>query len=250
MLTQTLVLICILLAILVTFSRPKQIQSKRVAYLPAYTGRHVEDYDVIVYDSIRNNAELSCFSSTLTSQSNVLDVGSGTGHHVNALHQKGVNAIGLDLSSEMILRSKQTYDHVYVHGDALNMSTFPGESFSHITCFYYTLYYLKHKKHFFQNVHHWLIPGGYLILHVSKKWAYGPTSRLSGSIQYTSHHTNRVHRECITKNGISQCYEHTIYMESEDRIVEMAKQAGFTVHSVYPYILPYRHQSVYVFRRD
>lgn len=249
MLTQTLVLICILLAILVTFSKPKRIESKKVKYLPAYTYRHVEDYDTIVYDSIRNNAELSCFSSTLTSHSNVLDVGSGTGHHVNELRQKGVDAIGLDLSSDMILRSKQTYHHVYVHGDALNMSTFSGESFSHITCFYYTLYYLKHKKSFFRNAHHWLIPGGFLVLHVSKKWAYGPTSTLAGANQYTSHHTNRVHRECITKNGISQCYEHTIYMESEDKVVEMAKQAGFTIHSVYPYILPYSHQSIYIFRR-
>lgn len=250
MLIQTLVLICILLAILVTFSKPKRIESKKIKYLPAYTRSHVEDYDTIIYDSIRNNAELACFSSTLTSQSNVLDVGSGTGHHVNELRQKGVNAVGLDNSSEMILRSKQKYPHVYIHGDVLNMSTFPSESFSHITCFYYTLYYLKHKKHFFQNIHHWLIPGGFLILHVSTKWMYGPTSTLSGSIQYTSHHTNRSHRECIIKRGISQCYEHTIYMESEDRVVELAKQAGFIVQSIYPYVLPYRHQNVYVFKRQ
>lgn len=250
MLIRTLVLICILLAVLVTFSKPKRVDPKRAKYSPAYNRSHAEDYDMIVYDSIRNKAELACFSSTLTSQSNVLDVGSGTGHHVNALRRKGVNAVGLDNSSEMILRSKQKYPHVYVEGDALNMSTFPAESFSHITCFYYTLYYLKHKKRFFQNVHHWLIPGGFLILHVSTKWMYGPTSTLTGSIQYTSHHTNRLHRECVTKHGISQYYEHTIYMESEDRVVEMAKQAGFIVHSIYPYVLPYRHQNVYVFRRS
>jgi SAM-dependent methyltransferase len=246
MLLRTLVLICMILAILATFSRPKR--TSKVSYLPAYTSSHVEDYDAISYDSIRHNAELSCFASTLSSSSKVLDVGSGTGHHVDDLRQKGVNAIGLDLSSEMILRSKQRYPHVYIQGDALNTSNFPPESFSHITCFYYTLYYLKHKKRFFQNAYHWLIPDGFLIIHVAKKWDYGTTST-RGSLQYTSHHTHRVHRECITKNGVSRCFEHSIYMESEDRIVEMAKQAGFLVHSIYPYVLPYRNQSVYLFRK-
>jgi len=243
---HTLVLIGVILAILATFSR-KRYTSTQVTYLPAYTSSHVEDYDTITYDSIRTNAELACFASTLSTHSKVLDVGSGTGHHVHALHQKGVQAIGIDKSTEMVLYSKKKYPHIYIQGDALNMSTFPSESFSHITCFYYTLYYLKHKKTFFQNAYHWLTPGGFLVLHVSKKWDYGST--LTGTLQYTSTHTNRTHRECITKKGTTKCYEHIIYMESEERIVEMAKQAGFIVQSIYPYVLPYKYQNVYVFRR-
>lgn len=245
MLIQTLVFICILLAILATFSR-KKATSKRVTYLPAYTSSHVALYDAITYDSIRHRAELASFASTLSTQSKVLDVGSGTGHHVHALKEKGVDAIGIDNSQEMILSSKK-YPHVYIHGDVLNMATFPSESFSHITCFYYTVYYLKHKKSFFQNAHHWLIPGGFLVLHLSKKWEYG--SRLTGTIQYTSTHTKRAHRECITQKGVTQCYEHTIYMEPEEQMVEMAKQSGFMVHSIYPYVLPYAYQNVYLFRR-
>ena len=246
MLLRTLVFIFAILAVLASFSKPKR--PSKVSYLPAYTPSHVEDYDTIFYDSIRHTAELACFASTLYPESKVLDVGSGTGHHVDALRQKGVNAIGLDPSSEMILRSKQRYPHVYIQGDALDRSIFPSESFSHITCFYYTLYYLKHKKAFFQNAYYWLIPGGFLVLHVSKKWEYGSNST-RGALQYTSHHTHRVHRECITKNGVSRCFEHSIYMESEDRILEWAKQVGFLLHSSYPYVLPYRHQSIYVFRR-
>jgi ubiquinone/menaquinone biosynthesis C-methylase UbiE len=239
---QTLVWIGVILAILATFSR-KKFTSKRVKYLPAYTSSHVEDYDTITYDSIRIHAELACLSTP----QKVLDVGSGTGHHVHALHQKGVQAIGIDKSPEMVLYSKKKYPHLYIQGDVLNMSIFPSESFSHITCFYYTLYYLKNKKTFFQNAYHWLTPGGFLILHVSKKWDYG--SALTGTLQYTSTHTNRVHRECITKKGVTKCYEHIIYMESEERIVEMAKQTGFIVHAVYPYVLPYKYQNIYVFRR-
>lgn len=246
MLSRTLVFICSILAILATFSRPKH--TSKVNYLPAYTSSHVDDYDTFFYDNIRHTAELTCFASTLSSHSKVLDVGSGTGHHVDALRQKGVDAVGLDKSHEMILRAKKRYPHVYIQGDALDMSIFPQESFSHITCFYYTLYYLKNKKAFFQNAYNWLIPGGFLVIHISKKWDYGTTST-RGSLQYASHHTHRSHRECITKNGVSQYFEHSIYMESEGRIIEWAKQIGFLLQSNYPYVLPYRHQSVYIFRR-
>jgi ubiquinone/menaquinone biosynthesis C-methylase UbiE len=248
MLIQTLLFICILLAILATFSRRKHKPSK-LNYAPAYTGGHADVYDAIVYDSIKNEAEVSFLSSTLTPESTVLDVGSGTGHHVDLLKKKGVNAVGIDLSTDMIVRAKQRYSHTYIQGDALNMATFPSESFTHITCLYYTIYCMKQKERFFQNAHYWLIPGGYLAVHVTKNWDYGPTSTLSGTLQYSSKHTRRVHRECITQNGVMQCYEHAILMEPEENIVDMATRAGFIIQSIYTYSIPYKNQRLYLFIR-
>ena len=248
MLIQTLLLICVLLAILATFSRRKHKFSK-FSYLPAYTQAHVEDYDTFVYDRIKNESEVNFLSPTLSSESSVLDVGCGTGHHVDSFQQKGVNAIGMDLSPEMIVQAKKRYPHIYIQGDAVNMSSFPSESFTHITCLYYTIYYMKHKERFFQNAHYWLTPGGYLAIHLAKKWEYGPTSKFSGLIQHSSTHTSRVHRERIIKNGLEQRFEHKIFMESEEGIVDMATRAGFKIHAVYTYAIPYKNQRMYLFTR-
>ena len=243
MLLHTLLGIGILLAILATFSRSKYTTVK-TTYTPAYTSPHAELYDVTVYDHTKNEAEIQYISPLLTSESHVLDVGCGTGHHVHALHQK-TQVVGMDVSSDMIAVAKKRYPHTYMQGDALNTSTFSPESFTHITCLYFTIYYMKDKRRFFQNAYHWLTPGGYLCLHLSKQWAYGPLS--FSELKYSSKHTSRVHRECITFQGKRSCFEHTIYMEPEETIVDMALQSGFTLFSIYTYTMPYKHQRMYVF---
>ena len=246
MLLHTLLGIAILLAILATFSRTKHTAVKTV-YTPAYTSSHAEWYDVTVYDHTKNEAEIQYISPLLTPDSHVLDVGCGTGHHVHALQQKAP-VVGMDLSSDMIAVAKKRYPHTYMQGDALNTSTFSSESFTHITCLYFTVYYMKDKRRFCQNAYHWLTPGGYLCLHLSKEWAYGPNS--FSELKYSSKHTSRVHRECITFQGKQSCFEHKIYMESEETIVDMAIQSGFSLFSIYTYTMPYKNQRLYIFRKD
>jgi ubiquinone/menaquinone biosynthesis C-methylase UbiE len=241
-------MISILLAVLAIFSRKKHVRSKLI-YSPAYSYEHVEEYDAITYDGSRIKAEMAYLYPLLTEHSHVLDVGSGTGHHVHALQQSGIQATGLDLSYHMVAKAKQRYPHTYMQGDALNMSIFQAESFSHITCLYFTVYYMKHKERFFRNANHWLTPSGYLILHLSKQWAYGPTSRVSGALHYSSKHSSRFHRECITKEG-KKCFEHNIYMEPEEKIVDMALRSGFTLRSIYTYELPYTQQRMYILQKS
>lgn len=233
---QTLLLICILLAVLIPFSKHKKVH---YAYLKAYEEEHVALYDTLVYDGSKNDNELSFLKPLLHGR--VLDVGSGTGHHVHALESMGVTAVGLDASPSMVQYARKLYPHTYLHGNVLNTSFFTQESFNHITCFYFTLYYIKHKEIFFQNARHWLSPNGYLVVHLSKDWAYGPTSSFKGPSLYSTR------TESITKDGVETRVEHKVYMESIDSIVSVAKTVGFTVHSVYTYPLPYHGQYLYVF---
>ena len=248
MLTQTLLMMCILLAILCIFSRKKHVPQYHT-YKPAYESAHVEVYDLLVYDENKNKEELTFINPVLTQESNVLDVGSGTGHHVHALHQLGVNTMGMDLSNDMVTKSSKKFPHVYIQGDALNMTTFQPESFTHITCLYYTIYYMKQKQQFFQNAYHWLMPGGYLILHTSKQWDYGPTSILRGDLRYSSKLTSNKFRECITVKDKEQHVVHTVYMEPEHKLIDMAQHAGFTVYSVHSYSYPYKNQHLYLLVR-
>lgn len=238
MLIQTLLIICIVLAILIPFSRHEKTVT---SHLKAYEEEHVAVYDMLVYDGLKNENELTFLKPYLSGS--VLDVGCGTGHHVHELQKKGVDAIGMDLSPSMIKYARK-YPYTFLHGNALNMSFFPQESFQVILCMYFTIYYMKHKETFFQNARHWLVPGGYLVLHLSKTWNYGPTSTFKGSFLYQS--TNRY--ELITKNGVQTKVEHKIYMESIDSIVQLAKRFGFTVETIYTYPIPYKDQYLYVFK--
>ena len=94
----------------------------------------------------------------------VLDIGSGTGHHVKNLSDNGYKAIGIDTSPAMIKKAKKIYpDMDYQNVDALSVISFPQNSFSQITCLYFTIYYIKDKQQFFNNCIHWLKPGGFFI---------------------------------------------------------------------------------------
>jgi ubiquinone/menaquinone biosynthesis C-methylase UbiE len=243
MLIQTLLIICIILAILISFSKKKEPFKTTQTSYSAYGTEHSTVYDSLVYDGLKNENELNFLQPTLTMTSTVLDVGCGTGHHVHALNERGVNAVGVDISSEMIARAKKQYSYDFFQGNALSTVLFPTESFSHILCMYFTIYCMKQKEQFFNNAYYWLQPEGYLAVHLSEKWAYGPTSSFKGPFSYTKSPS----RELITVHGHSKRIEHHIYMESISTILGLAKKVGFIVFSVYAYDIPYKGQFMYVF---
>lgn len=244
MLFQTLLLICSILAVLSAFSK-KRRESFISTKINAYGQDHTSIYDTLVYDSTKNKNEIDYLQPILSTSSNVLDIGCGTGHHVHALHERGVHAIGIDISPFMIAHAKKMYAHDYLHGDVMSTALFPQESFTHILCMYFTIYCMKYKEQFFKNAFHWLMPGGYLVLHVSKKWAYGPTSSFKGAFSYDKLNTH----EKIVIKGKHKRVDHQVYMQSISSIIGLAKQAGFTVYSTYAYTIPYTDQYMYVFTK-
>ena len=134
-------------------------------------------YDDLVYSGFKNDFEIGEIinKTTPTSSSKFLDVGSGTGHHVKALKDKGFNVIGIDKSNDMIKLSKENYPDIAVKtGDVINTMEFQPGEFTHITCLYFTIYYIKDKTTFFSNCINWLKPGGYLILHLVNKNLFDP----------------------------------------------------------------------------
>jgi ubiquinone/menaquinone biosynthesis C-methylase UbiE len=143
-----LLLIFIILSFLILFSlKPKKQPNKNIVFKTnsdVYDKDYATIYDTIHYDYYRFQKELSVIESTTTTDSSVLDIGSGTGMHVNELNKKSIPTIGIDNSSAMIQYSKKYKQHC-IKGDVLNMSSFHPESFSHITCFHYTFYYHKKK---------------------------------------------------------------------------------------------------------
>lgn len=246
-------------------------------------------YDYLVFNNLKNEYEVGEIvnKTGATEQSVVLDVGSGTGHHVALMAAKGIDAIGMDISPSMIKQAQKNYpDYKFQVGDVTDMSKFQPDTFTHITCFYFTLYYLQNKRAFFENCYRWLKPGGYLIVHVVNRELFDPILPPGNPLVLISpqrYANKRITNTTIKfddftykadfklpetgdadspkvatftekiqndKGGKTRQNEHTLYMESETAIVQMAEECGFIVQSKIDLLhCQYEYQYLYVFRK-
>lgn len=104
------------------------------------------------------------------------DLGSGRGHHVHELKKKGaMNVVGCDKSEAMLQNARDLYPKCkFIQGDFMKPMLFSEEEFNVLTCFYFTVYYVKDKRAFFQNCYKWLKPEGHLILHLVDRNHFDP----------------------------------------------------------------------------
>lgn len=234
------------------------------------TGEEIYDdfyaniYDLLVFNQAKNEFEIGKIVNSMKpdQESHILDIGSGTGHHVDTLHKMGHVVTGLDNSSSMIQYAQNTFpENKYILGDAMNALIFQPNSFTQIMCLYFTLYYIQDKRQFFGNCFNWLIPGGSLIIHVVDPAMFDPIippanpllmltpqryadKRITYSkvtfddfkyvsnfemdddkgAKFVERFQNKETGKTFRKN------EHKLYMESEDDILTMAKETGFIVH--------------------
>jgi ubiquinone/menaquinone biosynthesis C-methylase UbiE len=231
-----LLLIFTILAFIISFSFFKVKQPNQSTQLVFKTNSDIYDkqyadiYDTITNDFYRTQKELNTVLSTTSNNSIVLDLGSGTGHHVHELNQKGVRAIGIDNSRAMINYSKK-YSHQYREGNILDTDSFYNESFTHITCFYYTLYYIQNKQQLFENVYKWLTPEGIFIVEMTTSCTYGIPSIHNDKYKYKRIIKGNKVYETITRDKKVRKNEHIFYIEPIQDIVTMAENVGFTVVS-------------------
>jgi ubiquinone/menaquinone biosynthesis C-methylase UbiE len=142
-------------------------------------------YDDLLYYNFKNKYEIGVLlqNTNPTSQSIILDIGSGTGNYVGNLASKGYIVKGIDISPSMIKKAKQKYPEFannFIQGDALNINMINPSSLTHINCMDYTIYYIQNKPMFFQNCMNWLMPGGYLLVHLVDRNSFNYTIPSSG----------------------------------------------------------------------
>lgn len=248
-----------------------------------YDDFYSEIYDYLVFSDTKDNYELGNIikQTNITQQSVILDVGCGTGHHVGKLTSKDFKAVGLDISPSMINRAKSMYPKCdFEVGDALNSSLYSFNSFTHILCMYFTIYYFKNKDTFFHNCFGWLMPGGYLIVHVVDRDSFDPILPPGNPLLLISPQKYSEKRITSTKvkfnnfsysanfdlkpeedlaifsekikftDGNARKHEHKLYMEDESNIISRAENAGFIVQTKIDLIkCAYAHQYLYVFMK-
>ena len=106
-------------------------------------------------------------------ETDALVIGSKTGKHVDTLAKKGYNACGLENSKDMIINAMNQYPgNRYVLGNGINQLVFEPEQFTLISILDFTIYSIRERRTIFENAYRWLVPGGYLALHLINVGGY------------------------------------------------------------------------------
>tara|TARA_B100000989_G_C19433916_1_gene424282 strand:- start:41 stop:976 length:936 start_codon:yes stop_codon:yes gene_type:complete len=224
-----------------------------------YDGFYTSIYDDLVLDKVKNDFEIGEIKRLIIKKGRVLDVGSGKGHHVNLLNNAGYEAEGVDISPAMIESAKEKYkQHTFKNGDVMETMLYPANSFSTVTCMYFTIYYMKDKNRFLQNVYRWLMPGGYFVIHLVNRDKFDPILNAADPLHIVSaqkHAKKRITNSLVKfkdfqykanfdldksqnlanfeetlkddKSGHVRQNRHKLYMEPQKHILSIAKNIGF-----------------------
>ena len=245
-----------------------------------------DEFYVNIYDTLHktsNNTEYEYYSILKTTQpdenSVILDIGSGTGNLLNKFDENGYNAHGLEKSKDMIEYSKNKNKLLSIRqGDATDPMTFDKGTFTHICCLDFTIYHIKDKKIFFRNCYNWLLPNGYLILHLVNKQKYDTSVKsanpflsdnpqnysknriLNTNINFIDfNYLNNTEFKNDNKVVIKETFtnssnkvrqnELTLYMEDLDEILKISQNIGFIAHSKITYPLD-KEQFIYILEKQ
>ena len=247
-----------------------------------YDDFYADIYDYLVFSNQKNEYEVGEIvnKTTPSSQSRILDVGSGTGHHVAELSIQGLDVLGIDISPSMVDKARAVFPkYKFEVADATNSGEFGPNMFTHIMCMYFTIYYIEDKIQFFQNCMKWLKPGGYFILHLVDRDHFDPILPPGNPLLYVSPQRYAEKRITSTKvkfndlsysadfklnestdianfvekfknddDGKVRKNEHIMYMPKLDTIVNEVQQAGFILDSKVDLLqVQYEYQYVYFF---
>jgi SAM-dependent methyltransferase len=247
-----------------------------------YDDFYADIYDYLVFSNQKNEYEVGEIvnKTTPSSQSRILDVGSGTGHHVAELSIQGLDVLGIDISPSMVEKARAVFPkYKFEVADATNSGEFGPNMFTHIMCMYFTIYYIEDKMQFFQNCMKWLKPGGYLILHLVDRDHFDPILPPGNPLLYVSPQRYAEKRITSTKvkfndlsysadfklnestdianfiekfknddDGKVRKNEHIMYMPKLDTIVNEVQQAGFILDSKVDLLqVQYEYQYLYFF---
>jgi SAM-dependent methyltransferase len=134
----------------------------------------------------------------------ILDIGCGNGHHVDLLSQYKYNTIGIDISKNMINNAKKKYPlYTFMNDDFMNRELFEPLSLTHITCFFYTIYYVEDVALLFQNVNVWLKHNGVFCVHLVDKRKFDPVLEKASSLiplYNPQKHEKKTHTSLIFNN--------------------------------------------------
>jgi ubiquinone/menaquinone biosynthesis C-methylase UbiE len=250
-----------------------------------YDDFYVDYYDKIVKDAYKTKFEFNeiCHTTKPSKKnSNILDIGCGTGDLVKKFVKKGYKVKGIDKAAAMVDKAKKKHPGCeFVQKDALNSMNHPPNTFTHILCTYFTIYYIKNKLTFFKNAYSWLKSDGTMTLHLVNRDKFNPIvnaadvllmvspqkyadKRITNSFvkfknfnykadfKLQKHKNEAVFDEVFKseKSGNVRQNKHTFYMEKQKDILALAKSVGFILEGkIDMKSCSYEHQYLYILRK-
>ena len=248
----------------------------------SYDNFYAHIYDEIHLPEERCTKEIKMITDATGVDDNsvFLDVGSGTGETMKVLDTMGVRCFGIDKSPAMIEKATEKCGkQVKIRtGDVLDAMNYDKYTFSHILCLYYTIYEIENKKKFFQNCRYWLKNGGVLVIHCVDKKKFntvipvGTPAFIDNPQKYANKRITKTTVDFIdfaydSKYDINEGpistfmekftdsatkkvrqNERRLFMESEEAILKMASNEGFTLYgkiNLEP-VTHDEHQSLYL----
>lgn len=246
-----------------------------------YDKFYCDIYDDLILDKVKNEYEVGEIINVTkpTKNSNVLDVGSGTGEIVDLFHTKGFKSQGLEISPAMVKQSRKKYPHLtFSQGDVMKSMNFEINTFTHITSLYFTIYYMADKLQFFKNCYSWLMPGGSLIVHLVNRDKFDPIlnvadplvwvspqkyakQRITSSVVKFKDFQYKANFEFDKKNNMAEFAEtmkddktgnirkniHKLHMPTQKKILSMAKSVGFILKGKIDLVnVQYEYQYLYI----
>lgn len=238
-------------------------------------------YDSLFGDPIKVKYEMNEIirSTNINDNSIILDLGVGTGDHLGFL-KDNIQCTGIDTSKDMIAKARKKYPNInFKQGDALDTMNFVQNQFTHIFMLYFSIYYIQDKSTLFQNMYHWLKPGGFAAIHLVNKHKFDPIVNASNPLimlspqryakkrittseikfndfKYKANFkVNKNHttfEETITNDGNGDVRKniHTLYMETQKTILQHAADAGFKLIGKIDLVhCQYEYQYIYILQR-
>jgi len=179
-----------------------------------------------------------------TDEMDVLDVGCGTGIASVLLAKMGVHSIvGLDKSEAMLRRarnvvlpamalSQEKKDSVtFLQGDMNQQATFTAGQFSNAVVLFFVIYYSVDKAGLFQNLFHWIRPGGSIAIEVVNKYKFDPM--LEAASPFVGVSLQKYTKERITKSKVEfDRFSYEAEFDLQDPAAEFRETFRFADKSV------------------
>lgn len=145
-------------------------------------------YDDLFLNSNKNEFELYNIKQyTIDNQKHLkpifLDLGCGLGNHLKIISRYGYPVYGIDVSSAFLEKARVLVPEAQLTlGDFKRKDIYPKHKFTHITCFFFTMYYIDNPDLIFKNVNYWLKPEGFFCVHLVNRKKFDPVLEKSSSL--------------------------------------------------------------------
>jgi len=214
-----------------------------------------------------------------------LDAGCGTGI-TSSIIGKLYPVTCVDKSVDMleVAKTRQSEGMKLLEGDIKDRSMFKANSFTHIMCLYFTMYYFENIDHIFENFSKWVRPNGFVIIHLVDKKAFDPVAppsspfiladpqsylekRKTDSVIVFNNFTYKSDFKLLGKNKgtFTETFEyndkdkgnrkdrtqqHTFHMYDKATYVNVAEKYGFVLQKIEPQTFSgYGHHYLFIFRK-